>query len=471
MEKKSKKTELRITKLTIQDCLGCKNVNITFPEVDNVHLLLFNLAKTSRDQVSSSSRTITPVGQALKLLCTKEYATAASLQHLPLLEIGKGCVKMSFKLKCFADIATQRESDSESDLDMNPSTSTQAQVRQQLRCERRGANRSGHDIEYNVIVIRRFDDVRFLDRVSIQIDSGNYQQFAFVDYHDTFFVQPQHKSDSLDNVNKNCVTNWLNIIQSNANFYRQLKSDGNPFENFAKLFNYPDYEQPELLEKMATKCLAAIEIVRLSERRFVLQIFEQVRQIFEFITFSEYTVWFFVPRLNMYTTLDQVNVADFDLHNVRTRIKLSSDKNIFFWHYADHNIMDILLVSFQIALAKASNQSVLFLSQLDKLAEFVTLQYIRAFFINNYYAKDATSPKWISKRYLNRIIEVSTSLGLVVFIEYPSGVTLLPENRQVIKCIQRHNECNDSITWQVFMDVTKKADSGVEHLKSIMKIN
>lgn len=230
---------------------------------------------------------------------------------------------MSFKLK---HISTQNESDSESDLDMQPSTSRQAQMRQQLRSERRQAKRTGIDMEYKVTVIRRFDDIHILDRVSIQINSGNFKQFVFADYHDLFFVQPQHNSDLLDNVHTNCVNNWLNIIQSNANFYSQLKwifrkklspeyiliylclsrQDGNPFESFAKLFDHPSYEKPKLLEKLATNCLATIEIVRLSERRFVLHIFELVREIFEFITFSEYTVWFFVPRLNRYTTLDQV---------------------------------------------------------------------------------------------------------------------------------------------------------------------
>lgn len=62
-------------------------------------------------------------------------------------------------------------------------------------------------------------------------------------------------------------------------------------------------------------------------------------------------------------------------------------------------------------------------------------------------------------------------MGLVVFLEYPSGLTLLPENRQVIKCIQDHCKNTDSITWQVFVEVTKKVDSGAEHLKNIMKIN
>ncbi|KAM8713639.1 hypothetical protein ACLKA7_013890 [Drosophila subpalustris] len=472
MMQETSKTLMHFTKLTIEDCLGCRHVTITFPQVDNVHLLLFKLAKTNGG-VTSTSQTVTPVGQALKLLCTMEFATAESLKHFPLLQIGRGGVKMSFKLVRLniTDADRNPDADSESDLDMEPCTSRQAQVRQQLREERRQAQRSGCDIRYDVTVIRRFDDVNNLDRVVIKVDSGNWQEFPFADYHDLFFVQPQHRTDLFDTVNRNCVNNWLNIIQSDAVCYNKLKHDGNPFEAFAKLFDHPDYEEQELLDKLTTSCLATNEALRLSERRFVLHIFEEVRQIFEFITVNEYTVWFFVPRLNRFTALTQLNLDDFDLQNVRTSIKLSGDKSTYFFHRADHNIMDILLVSFQLALAKASNQTVLFLGHLDKLAEYVTIQYVKAFFMNNLYAKDPSSPRWICKRYLNRIIEVSKSLDLIVFIEYPSGLTLLPENRQVIRCIQQTSGNSDSITWKVFEDITKKADSGVEHLKNLMKMN
>lgn len=60
------------------------------------------------------------------------------------------------------------------------------------------------------------------------------------------------------------------------------------------------------MENLTTNYLAANEALQLSARRFVLNIFEHVRQIFEFITINEYTVWFFVQRLNRYTALNQV---------------------------------------------------------------------------------------------------------------------------------------------------------------------
>jgi len=50
--------------------------------------------------------------------------------------------------------------------------------------------------------------------------------------------------------------------------------------------------------KLVKTCLHVNEAVRLAERKFILEVFDQVRRIFEYITVNEYTVWFLVPCLN-----------------------------------------------------------------------------------------------------------------------------------------------------------------------------
>lgn len=62
------------------------------------------------------------------------------------------------------------------------------------------------------------------------------------------------------------------------------------------------------------------------------------------------------------------NVDDFDLRNVRTNITLSTDTSDFHWYRADHNIMDILLIAFQMTLARIAKQSVLILGRLEKVS-------------------------------------------------------------------------------------------------------
>ncbi|KAH8355237.1 hypothetical protein KR093_009396, partial [Drosophila rubida] len=487
-----------ILKVTIEDCLGCKQEHIQLPTDNNVHLLLYKADNPMRGVASPSTQGVTPVVQALKLLCTKEYATAASLQQLPQLQVGQGCVKMSFSL-IHLDATTIPDDDS--DLDMEPSTSRQAHERQQQRREQKFQRNASRNLsQYEVAVVRRFDDVRLIDRIMIQINGGQWVEQSIVEFCDFFFMQPQHMPQMLLEANQLNPANWMKIIQGDRDSCSNFRENGNPFETFAKLFHHEEYEGNELLEQLVSNCLFNMEALRLCERRFVLTVFEDVRQIFEYITCKEYTVWFFVPRLNRFTQLEEVNVNDFDLSNVHSSIKLVSDVSPLFWDHADHNIMDLLHVSFQLALAKVGNQTVLFLSQLEKvsatcstsfmhlfddfrtqLAEFTTLQYTKAFFMNKMYTKDEYSAvscvryeciidrianlvllqMWICHRYLHRIIEVSQKLQLAVFIEYPRGLTLLPEPRPVIKCNQHYDKNTDTVSWNIIEDVTKVAESHI----------
>lgn len=74
--------------------------------------------------------------------------------------------------------------------------------------------------------------------------------------------------------------------------------------------------------------------------------------------------------------LPSQNVADFDLRNVRTKITISTDNSDLQWSSADHNIMDILQVAFQLALARIAKQTVLFLSKLEKVCAYRILSCI-----------------------------------------------------------------------------------------------
>lgn len=78
-----------------------------------------------------------------------------------------------------------------------------------------------------------------------------------------------------------------------------------------------------------------------------------------------------------------------------------------------------------------------------------------------------SSQTWIYPRYLHRIIEVAESLGLIVFIEYPSGSSALPDNRQVVRCLQGNEG-----EWRIYHDVTKTAalNVGFEFLKEFVPL-
>ncbi|EDW56913.1 GM15567 [Drosophila sechellia] len=384
---------IKFIRLKINHCLGCDEVEINFSRADNVHIIIYSLAK----DLAKDLPAVTPVAQAILLLCSLTYPDSDSLQTIPQLEIGKGSVSMSFKVYP-VDKEQETEPESESDLDEGPSTSKQALERLEQRAERKG-------------------------------QGGVLKEPAF----------QKHLCD--------------------------LDPDS-PFETFVKLFESNPIKSNDTIGKLAKTCLHVNEAVRLTEREFILEVFNQVRHIFEYITAQEYTVWFLVPCLGDNDQLRSKTLEDFDLTKVRTSIRPAGDTTNIWWDHTDHNIKDILLVAFQLDLATHVNQSVLVISHLETLAEFSTMQYVTAFFMNDFYAKKNTEPKWICHRYLERIIDVALFLGVIVIIEYPSAFTLLQEGRHLIKCFQKDDpESSSTSQWEIFEDVVKESESDLEFLK------
>ncbi|ALC41334.1 ord [Drosophila busckii] len=451
-------TTLRILKLSIIDCLNCQHDELSFAPQSNVHLLLYNLEQQSKQALPR-----TPVAQALQLLCTLDYVDAQSLERMPQLQLGKGELRLTMKLESKQQ---QREADydSELELDMEPSTSAQAREREE---QRRARKRRRAVINCEVRVVRRFDNELELHRMMYQIDEQPWQTVTVLEFHSLFFVQPAHGSEQLGgDAEQSYARDWLRVIQAQELSYNASR-DGNPFDIFVKLFNSQQAVPKQLLCKLTSACVECTEQLRLAERRFVLQVFRHVRQMFEYITDNDYSVWFFVPSLNRYEELDRVHVDDFDLRNVRTSIKLTRDGSEFFWHHAEHNIKDILHVAFQLVLAKLSRQSLLFIGSLEQLNDFICLQYIKAAFMNSVYAKD----HWYCARYLHRMLELAESMELLVIIEYPSGLTLLPEHRAVIKCIQQLDALTGDVKWNLFEDITLKSNAALAQLQQAINLN
>ncbi|EDW73679.2 uncharacterized protein Dwil_GK19556 [Drosophila willistoni] len=450
---------LHISSLSIFNCLGCEKVELKFSE-SNVQFVLYKLAENVHDtQAPTANMAMTPVVYALKLLCTTNYATAESLETIPQLQIGQGRVEMTFEMARNAPETEEVTSDEE--LDMEPSTSRQA-IAKELERVKRKQNRRGRRIirrskpSRKINVVRRFEMVFDLEWVTYQVNEGSLRQMSVQDFHKQFFMPTQHSMDHLINLQRTFAGNFLQLINADMDAYQEFKTNANPFDKFIDIFLRSQEGHDEVLHKLTTNCLSVIESSRLVERHFVLKVFSEVHRIFEYITAEEYTVMFYVPRLEGYQPLSLVSVEDFDLSNVRTYIKVSHADDVIMWNQADHNIMDILLISFQLALASIANQSILFLGQLDKLNQFVCHQYATAFFMNTLFGNDDPyGPKWVCTRYLQRIMELGESMGIIIYLEYPSGLTLLPDNHSVIKCKQYRNETSNQFVWQIFEDVVK----------------
>jgi len=61
---------------------------------------------------------------------------------------------------------------------------------------------------------------------------------------------------------------------------------------------------------------------------------------------------------------------------VRTTIRAAGDTSNIYWAYTDHNIQDLLMVAFQLALATNVNQSVLIISHLETVCTIIYNLYL-----------------------------------------------------------------------------------------------
>ncbi|XP_016971074.1 protein ORD [Drosophila rhopaloa] len=457
----NKNHKLYIISLNINDCLGCDTVHVEFSRTDNVHVIAYEIDKDFSYDLSA----ITPVAQAIQLLCTLTFPDGESLSKIPQLNIGRGSVSLNFEMASLSKVE-----EVVSDLDETPCTSRQAEERHRRRMKRK-KEESMRILQPEVIqvtVMRRFDDLNFLDLVSYTIDEGQTEILTISEFHERFFLRPQHSDNFLKDLHQRCAGNWLKLIrrETSGDPFTSYKEPESPFDTFVKLFCSQENEPQPLLCNLATTCVEVDDATRLAERRFVLEVFDQVRQIFEYITFDEYSVWFLVPHPNNIEQVDPVTLDDFDLTKVRTSIRFAGDTRNVYWDYTNHNIKDLLFVAFQLALATNVNQSVLVISHLKTLSEFLTLQYMTAHFMNDCDDQQPSDSKWISHRYLQRIVETALFMGTIVIIEYPSSFTLLDEGRQLIKCFPNHfMGSSDALEWDIFEDVVKNNESNLDFLK------
>ncbi|KAI8037654.1 protein ORD isoform X1 [Drosophila gunungcola] len=457
----NKNHKLHIISLDINDCLGCDKLHVEFSRADNVHVIIYDLDTELPNDLSA----VTPVAQAILLLSSLTYPDGESVSKVPQLKVGRGSVSMTFEMA-----PSEQVEEVQSDLDETPCTSRQAERRLTARMQRKreASLRIIQQQTIQVTVERRFDDLTLLGSVSYRINGDQPHILTVPEFHAMFFVRPQYSHNFLWDLHQKCAGNWLKVILSDADgdAFSSYKDPENPFKTFAKLFYRRPMEPQDFFSKLAKTCVHVNEAVRLSERKFVLQVFDQVCRIFEYITFYEYTVWFLVPRLNNIEQLRPSTLEDFDLTKVRTSIRATGDTSNIYWDHTDHNIKDILMVAFQLALATNVNQSVLVISHLETLSQFITMQYVTASFMNDLHVKKRSDPKWFCHRYLQRIVEKALFMGTIVIIEYPSSFTQLEEGRQLIKCFPKKRKGSSrALQWEIFEDVVRDNESSLQFLK------
>lgn len=217
--------------MTIHNCLDCGHVEVKFAKTDNVHVIVYHVVKDLPKEIPA----VTPVGQAILLLCTLTYPDGDSLAREPNLHVGTGSVSMTFEmLPLNPGGAAQKPpevvvDEPDSDLDMEPCTSRQALERLKRRQERKAmraaaAKRAPTSSDIQVTVQRRFDIFTVQGGVFVQVNGGETEEMTMADFHKKFFVRcTQHSFNFLRQLHEKCAGNWLQVIQCDDDAYSRIK--------------------------------------------------------------------------------------------------------------------------------------------------------------------------------------------------------------------------------------------------------
>ncbi|XP_033252462.1 protein ORD-like [Drosophila miranda] len=86
--------------------------------------------------------------------------------------------------------------------------------------------------------------------------------------------------------------------------------------------------------------------------------------------------------------------------------------------------------------------------------------------MNDIYARGPTDSKWVCMRYLQRIVEMAQANCIIVLIEYPSFLSILSDERHVIKCEKQP----DKESWDVKVASAESSESRLEILKNAINL-
>lgn len=102
----------------------------------------------------------------------------------------------------------------------------------------------------------------------------------------------------------------------------------------------------------------------------LINIFNDIRWMFEFMTCSEYTVWFLLP--SVFGNLEDISKitvenTNFDLLKTEIQLKQPNAKSIN-WMQAEKHVQELLLVAAQLAFGYHCQQNVVYLHSLRNVS-------------------------------------------------------------------------------------------------------
>lgn len=117
---------------------------------------------------------------------------------------------------------------------------------------------------------------------------------------------------------------------------------------------------------MTTAILKASNYLKNSSVSHLISIFNDIRWLFEYLTCSEYTVWFLLPSVfGNLVDITKITIENINFDLMKTKIQLKRVKSSSFdWTQAENHVQELLMIAVQLAFGYHCKQNIIYLHSL-----------------------------------------------------------------------------------------------------------
>ncbi|XP_037817984.1 protein ORD [Lucilia sericata] len=442
-----------ISELEIYNISECKHAILKFPP---------NSQKSPLYLVHSSEK-CEIISLALQLICGSKYCRASALHEIRH-KISNGKVRLTFTLlKTTPEQPTAESSqlqDHSSDSDV-PCTSRQARQRLERRLERRRQS----ERQQSCLVINACRDFTLNpDLIVYSIDGGPPLECSVLVFQIRFFTCTELIFPRLMEVSHGqyCNGRWLDLLS--MEFVDKGREGNKLLKKFSKLYAKGNVYPNDLLCQLTSSVLTARNYLNNSRLSHLLNIFNDIRWVFEYITCSEYSVWFLLPsRFGNLKDIREITTENinFDLMKTEIQLKSASAKAVP-WLETEKHVQELFLVAVQVAFGYHCQQNIIYLHSLNYLERHQSFEFL------NYSLLQSAGGRQLfaEKNYFERIFNICDKLNICCVLEYAGSLPFYPSQCFVIYS----NWLNNSQEWQIYVkDLSANQDSSSTRVEKFLQ--
>ncbi|KAM7356266.1 orientation disruptor [Cochliomyia hominivorax] len=315
-----------------------------------------------------------------------------------------------------------RSHSSDSDV---PCTSAQARQRLQRRLARcRQLERQKREVVINACRDFSLNP----DLIIYSVDNGPVMECSVLKFQIRFFSCTEVIFPRVTNISHGeyCNGKWLDLLSLEF-----VEREGlNLLCQFSQLFDQQNLSLSEDICQLSSSVLTARMYLNNARLSHLIHIFNDIRWLFEYLTCSEYTVWFLLPSIfGNFQDISKIstNNINFDLLRTQFEIKQTNSKP-FNWLLAEKHVQELFLVAVQLSFGYHCQQNIIYLHNLKNLENRQSFELLNFSLINS----SSNRQLFFKKNYFQRIFNICCKLQICCVLEYCGGLAFYPKQAFVV---------------------------------------